>query len=56
MTERGCLMTRLLEPGAHARIGIAVLGDVADDGDRVGANGKYRGRPFKSNAAYGDQG
>jgi len=45
----------LAEPGAHAGIGVGVLGDVADDGDRVGAGGENVGGLFKLDAADRDQ-
>src|SRR5882757_6291108 len=50
-----CLISRCLhvlaEPGAHPRVGIGVLGDVADDGDGIGAGGENRGRLFELDAA-----
>src|SRR3954447_1546765 len=41
----------LAEPGEHARVGVGVLGDVADHGDRVGAGGKNLGGVFELDAA-----
>ena len=55
---RSCLLRRLrgeAKPGAHARIWVAVLGDVADDGDRIGTRGIDRVAQFERDAADGDQ-
>src|ERR1700730_6549745 len=45
----------VFEPRAHPRVGLGVLGDVADDGDRIGAGGKNLARLFELDAADRDQ-
>src|SRR5205823_3431880 len=45
----------LSEPGAHPRVGIGVLGDVADHGDRIGAGGENLARLFELDAADRNQ-
>src|ERR1700744_4669590 len=45
----------LAEPLSDPRVGVGVLGDVADDGNRVGAGGKDRRGLFELDATDRDQ-
>src|ERR1700686_3844265 len=45
----------VFEPRAHPRVGLGVLGDVADHGDRIGAGGKNLARLFELDAADRNQ-
>src|SRR5215210_6894498 len=53
LTSRGLRV--LSEPGAHPRVGIGILGDIADHGDAVGAGNENLRRLFELDAADRDQ-
>src|SRR3546814_19392546 len=49
-------LSRLGEPGAGARFGVGVQGDVGHDGEDVGAGGQHAGRAQIGRASWRERG